>query len=520
MRTDGDSAQRWLRLLRASGLVLAAGSVPGLSFFFVVLSVPEERFSPWLLLLVPVFMLAAGLWELRRERQRPAPAVPGATVPDHRVDPPEADTGPPVDSGTDPAGWSLLSYHPGDARTRARRAREARLLLQAQRDHGIPTRQDPDAVGRDVTEGEMRSWLDDPETASAVLLLTRDVENAPLMRSVELPGALDRARRGDGFVALPVLADGMTEAEARQLVGPEVARRLAQVSMVRTASRQLTGADAVEVAVRLLHGRLAAVHRRLGRDAPVRLLLNAFDDVPPRPGTALVLNWRQHFPRPLRTATPETWKRTLLPALDRIAEAVLRCTPGRPVVASGNLPLPAALALGTRFLSVRGLDLTWEQHTRGIQEPVPWSLTAAGPDHVEHPAGFHVQLDHEDPASEDLAVVVSVSQPIVRIFPRTPSRAGRSYRGALLAWHPGRPSVQDLMPEQGAQLAVRIRAVLEGARQEYGRLGRIHLFVAAPAGLAVLLGQLLNTFGEIQLYDFDRSSDEYRPAVLLPPPGS
>jgi hypothetical protein len=43
--------------------------------------------------------------------------------------------------------------------------------------------------------------------------------------------------------------------------------------------------------------------------------------------------------------------------------------------------------------------------------------------------------------------------------------------------------------------------------------------MAAPAGLAVLIGQLLNTFGAIQTYEHvvADGSGRYRPAALLRP---
>jgi hypothetical protein len=38
-------------------------------------------------------------------------------------------------------------------------------------------------------------------------------------------------------------------------------------------------------------------------------------------------------------------------------------------------------------------------------------------------------------------------------------------------------------------------------RREYGNIGTVHLFMAAPAGRAMLVGQLLNTFGAVQTYE-------------------
>jgi len=47
--------------------------------------------------------------------------------------------------------------------------------------------------------------------------------------------------------------------------------------------------------------------------------------------------------------------------------------------------------------------------------------------------------------------------------------------------------------------------------------GTIHLFLAVPAGLAVMIGQTLNTFGPIQTYEHVGTDavGVYKPAALL-----
>jgi hypothetical protein len=57
------------------------------------------------------------------------------------------------------------------------------------------------------------------------------------------------------------------------------------------------------------------------------------------------------------------------------------------------------------------------------------------------------------------------------------------------------------------------------ARREYGSIGTVHLFMAAPAGTAVLVGQLLNTLGAVQTYEHLSidGSGCYKPAALLRP---
>ncbi len=64
-----------------------------------------------------------------------------------------------------------------------------------------------------------------------------------------------------------------------------------------------------------------------------------------------------------------------------------------------------------------------------------------------------------------------------------------------------------------------IAEALRHARDTLQPRGTVHLFLAVPAGLAVLIGQTLNTFGPIQTYEHVGTDavGMYQPAVLLAP---
>ena len=67
-----------------------------------------------------------------------------------------------------------------------------------------------------------------------------------------------------------------------------------------------------------------------------------------------------------------------------------------------------------------------------------------------------------------------------------------------------------------------VRVVAEGlrrARDDFQPRGTLHLFLAVPAGLAVMIGQTLNTFGPIQTYEHVPTDAVgiYQPAALLEP---
>jgi hypothetical protein len=68
---------------------------------------------------------------------------------------------------------------------------------------------------------------------------------------------------------------------------------------------------------------------------------------------------------------------------------------------------------------------------------------------------------------------------------------------------------------EAVQAASVVRDALIEARQ-LGCSGTLHTFLAVPAGLAVLIGQNLNTFLPIQTYEHDRDAvPAYQPAYLL-----
>jgi SMODS-associated and fused to various effectors sensor domain len=74
-------------------------------------------------------------------------------------------------------------------------------------------------------------------------------------------------------------------------------------------------------------------------------------------------------------------------------------------------------------------------------------------------------------------------------------------------------------PGQAVDAVCRTIEAIKAARVKWRDIRRIHLFIAGPAGFAVLLGQLLNGLGPIQTYEHvpDDAIGHYRRAALLHP---
>jgi hypothetical protein len=404
---------------------------------------------------------------------------------------------------TDPTGRSFLSY-------RRVRSAEAALLITAQHNHGIPTWQDVSNLGSVPTEDEIRRVLADMTTASAVLFVTPEVEQSAIIRNVEVPKIVQRAEASDGFFVVPLAAGGLGYADAAEITSNHLsAQNLTDWNLQKISSEEISADDADQVAHRVLVQRIQAIHRYLSPAVPLRIGLYVRGQPPFEPGVALALDWASHFSN--KETTQASWNITLLPALRRIADAMRQQAPGRGIEAFGVPTLPAAIALGSAFSSTSGLRATWRQFTPGQPEQT-WSLEAE-----REPTGFAARFVSKDPNARDVAVLISVAdntEPLFAMYQKA-----LSLRALVHIEKPGSYPHRIATPGQAVDIALVVQDGIRTARRQYGNVGTVHLFMAVPAGLAMLVGQLLNTFGAIQTYEHISTdgSGAYRPAALLWP---
>ena len=120
----------------------------------------------------------------------------------------------------------------------------------------------------------------------------------------------------------------------------------------------------------------------------------------------------------------------------------------------------------------------------------------------------------KDASARDIAVLVSVAdntEPVFAAYQKNlpPLRALVHITRSGVYPHVVRTPGEALAVQDG----------MRTARRDYANIGTVHLFMAVPAGLAMLIGQLLNTFGSVQVYEHVTvdGSGQYRPAALLHP---
>jgi len=417
---------------------------------------------------------------------------------------------------TDPTGRSFFSY-------RQHRMDDAALLNTVQRELGIPTWQDVDDLDEEPMEEELKRVLADPETANAILWITPEVEASEMIRQVEAPAVLQRAREDDLFFVVPVAAGGLGYREAAKIVSGHLGAEdlstwkilvLGDQDLAEDGDRRvLTSRGAPRVAERVLHRRLAALHRSLEASAdPLRVRLHTYAAPGFEPGWTLSLDWHHHFSH--RQAELGIWDSVLLPRLRTVRRAIDRQASGRPVELSGRCTNSAALALGRTFPSLAPVRCTWRQ----------WS--PKGPAQVWHQGaereetGFRARASGSSLEADGLAVLFSLTEDVEPAFGR--SKADLPAFRAILRIGP--PPADDgkfkdfkiETPGQAMDIVEIAVDAIRAARREYP-VSTIHLFPSIPGGIAFLLGQRLNTLGPIQTYEIREpdSIGKYRPEVLL-----
>ena len=395
---------------------------------------------------------------------------------------------------TDPTGASFLSY-------RRSRAEEARLLIAAQRDHGIPTWQDVSNLDEGPTEEELRRVLQDPSTANAVLWITEDVRDSPVIRKIEAPIVQARARAGDAFFAIPCAAGGLDYDQAAEAVAGATLDDLQNWNIREVPNSPIVAADAALVAKRVLERRVQAVHTHEPA-GPLRVQFYTRRAPPRERGIALRIDWSSRFND--RTAPLKMWSDVLLPALASVVNTVREHAPGRVLGIEGLPSLPAAMALGRAFAYRCGVEVAWKQNDE------MWGLGASRAD-----SGFVVEDRPGDVTSEHLFVLVAVNADPEHAVARSPGLPRP--RATVFVRKPGESTHFVESPQQAVDIAHLVTEATRQATEKYPELRRIHVFAAVPAGLAMLMGQLQNTLGPVQTYEHiqEDAVGTYRKAALL-----
>jgi hypothetical protein len=408
---------------------------------------------------------------------------------------------------TDATGVTFLSY-------RRSRASEATLIIGSHRDRGILTWQDITDLGSSLTEDELRGVLRDPNTAGAVMFVTPEVMDSPVIRTVEVPLIVERHFNKDGFVAIVVAAGGLDYAGVDSVVGSQVGPAfLPAWNICKVSGNPINEEDAAKIADLMLDHRIAAVTNQLTDGHPMKLLFSTRSPIMKKPGWALAADLTHRFDG--RLAKPSSWDRHILPGMKSIRATLQRRAADREIHCSGQVCLPAAVALGAEFLSVSGLRASWVQDLTtfgGKQEMWGLQVQAA-------PTSLVARSFPANSNGTELALIVSVTHNIIDDV-RASFKKDFPFRALV---HVHEPAMQgtarrQLSAAEALQVAHLAVNGLRDVWSTYKVRGAVHVFLAVPAGLAFLIGQLLNGFGEVRTYEHAPGQEPcYVPAAVLRP---
>ncbi|MET9626298.1 SAVED domain-containing protein [Lentzea sp. NPDC006480] len=264
-------------------------------------------------------------------------------------------------------------------------------------------------------------------------------------------------------------------------------------------------------AVRTAHDIREAIDR-LGLHAtePFTVLaINSLDPRPAHPDAAVTLDWVDRFRgtearnrRGLKD--PQEWETVLRPQLAD-AQRALRSLRARRVLITGTMRLPTWFTTGVMFQETAGFTLA------KVKDGQLWAPPTS---HVA-PAAISVSRPLSDlPVGQDVALAIAIAADLTPDVHQYLASTGRDI--PLLTVRPatgtGGTSIVDLDHAFGVALAIRDLA------REIARTIKppvLHLFLATPAGFAVLLGGIWDRVPTTQTYE-DLAADGYEPAFTIP----
>ncbi len=365
-------------------------------------------------------------------------------------------------------------------------------MRDALRQVGVPTWRDLDNLEYEPTEEALIATIDDPSLAGAILLISPEVESSSIVREVESLRIFRRHAKHDGFWVIPVLI-GIDYERADSVLGsPAGFQNLDGWNMYKVNGERLTKTDAHAVARKAVQARLQAIYKVNGDR---ELSIGVFARRPPGEELGLTHDFSTRF---VGRDSDEKAYADFEKALLNGASCVLSTMSDPRVVGRGMAPLPLGVLVGSVYSPRAGFALKWTQPVEG-QDLQPWTF---GLPSVEFPVEERVV--YGDPESEELVVAVGVSANIegavaecIRAQSINP-RVCMHFSPKMGSYTPG----QVLTPEEGVAFVISVIKSVRDKREDLDmQASNLHLFLACPLALAVLLGQKLNTFSECHLYE-------------------
>ena len=367
------------------------------------------------------------------------------------------------------------------------------MVRDALRDRGAPTWRDIDDLDSEPTEDVLVSTINDSNTAGAVMLITPEVESSLMIRKVESFHIFNRHRAKDNFFVKPVLI-GLDYKQADTVLdNPAGLQSLTDWNQCKLGADYLTEDDASMIARSVLKSRLKLI-AKVAPDEHLDVALFSRRNSGPGP-YGLRHDFSPYFDgRTLRDV--ESYRR-IESALIDTACALTSVHNNISIVGQGNAALPLGVLYGAVFSPLAGFHVSWLQ--RLDRKADTWSLTT-----TQNNISLSIKEIKGDLGSEDIVLAMSISaniQAAVAEFISSSDLRPRASIHAMLDTG-SVPQGTALSPQDGLSIVLQTVQSVRDMKEKIGlRRVQLHLFLACPLAMAVLLGQKLNTISTCVLYE-------------------
>lgn len=405
---------------------------------------------------------------------------------------------------TNPRGRVFLSY-------RRSRVHEVGPLSAELNARGVPTWRDVESLRGEPTENAIREVLSSPETSGAILWLTPDVIESAIVREVEVPLAVARRKRNDGFWLIIVLSGGLTYGRVTDVLGGALGTTDLSTWNVNKISESDATAEAIStLSAQALWERVAAVTAASSSTDAPRLTVGVDAKGTPaadRTTRDLHANWTGQFAS--GPPTPDAWDTMARAAKDIGKVTKAHLSDNGLVTLDGTPSLPAATLLGAQFSTRDGVRMTWLQRNPN-GDIAEWTLSADLTGELARDRGWRVSHDFGDSTSSDVALCVQVNASVASPIGKSDGLP-RRWRATVTVDPPvGRDLLDNpLEPDEAVSLVLATVTELRKVRDAVHHVTAIHGFIAAPAGFGAILGSRLATLPPLVTYEFITETQSY-----------
>jgi SMODS-associated and fused to various effectors sensor domain/TIR domain len=371
---------------------------------------------------------------------------------------------------------------------------QTKVLCEALLAHGIDVWQDISNLGQGFTEVSIRSAISSG-TDGMILIVTPESVASDFVTQVELAEADARIRRDTGYFLIPIFL--MPIEEASSALGGCLTVPVSNFNGIKvespTSERELMDAGhrvAAMIMARIALGETDAHH--VGLSSKQKVIGNF----------STHLNFLPHFGGGL----PKTsvWKERIVPAVASY-KSCLASKNTRVLRMRAHCHISLACLIGYTFRRPTAFRIEVEQNTGGT--------TAVWSSH-EKPGRSPLSIVElpGELGSRDIVVVLNLVADDIDPVLRFTQANGLKYRAAMTLNSPRYPAV--ISAEEAAAIALELSESIKAAHARY-KTERVHLFLAVPIGLSVLIGFNLNACGSVQCYEFENKNREYFPSCIL-----